>query len=255
MKLCTEIRRRITTGRRGQSSKRVDPLNESGSEQRGTSSWSHLPSNNLEQDPGNCVRVDDGLGVRLCPHGARVLGILPRGADDATFSGVWTEEVSGQLSGIIVEQRGFRRKQSPVDSAKRLGRGAHVVLCANAVTNQERMVSCGHLYVDWYRRRCDGLGVSRVRLGDRESHPQGCDVILHLALLPLPSKSDDGCAAEIAGASTVHAQVCGLEERLTTHSSDTAVTQHPHDGLYSRSAENHGSRNDATAGQKRRTGH
>src|SRR5262245_57247505 len=128
-RLGAKIARRVAAGRGCQSTDRVYPLNERGSEQRGASSWSYFSADDLEQHPGNRVRVDDGLRVRLCPHGTRVLRISPRGANgSANFMGIRTEEVTGELAAIVVEQRGLRSEQGPDHLPERFARRAHIVL-------------------------------------------------------------------------------------------------------------------------------
>jgi hypothetical protein len=76
-----------TVGRRPDSSSGVQPLDEGGRRQPVATGWPVLAANHIEQEPGNRTRRDEGVvgggGNRHCPDGARVPGVLPRGANYA----------------------------------------------------------------------------------------------------------------------------------------------------------------------------
>ena len=80
---------------------------------------------------------------------------------------VGAEEMGDELFIPIVEQRGLRRKQHPVDAPERIYGLAFVVLCAEAATKEERLVR-RHLDVGGHRWRrdtcaCAACGNASVR--------------------------------------------------------------------------------------------
>ncbi len=75
---------------------RVQPLNEGGPAQSVAADWTILASNDRNQKPGDCPRlhkvgVGGGVtGLHLSPDHARVLRVLPRGANGMIAQHLWT---------------------------------------------------------------------------------------------------------------------------------------------------------------------
>jgi hypothetical protein len=88
--------------------------------------------------------------------------------------------VCDELITLFVEQCGLRRKQRPDDLTEGLRGLAYVVLCAEGVTHEERLVRRWHLEAGGHRWRSDGLCVGGVGQRDRESHSESSDVVPHL---------------------------------------------------------------------------
>ncbi len=156
----------------------VQPLDEGGRRQRVATGRSVLdsatflpPAGRLEQDPGNRTRLDEvGVGGRdvdhLGPDDARVLRVLPRGANRAALGRVGAEEMSDELPLLVVEQGGLWREEGPGEATAR-GQ-ADVVLGADGVAHEERHVPRWHLDVGGHGRRRDIVGIGRLGQGDRE---------------------------------------------------------------------------------------
>ena len=126
---------------------------------------------------------------QLGPDGARVLGAhVARIAPSATTVGlvlgsggswVGAEEVGDELITIVVEQRGLRREEH--DRRRQCLRGADVVLGADGVTHEERLVPRWHLEVVRHGWRCDFASVGgaarprKPRREPRRTRWAGCD--------------------------------------------------------------------------------
>ena len=98
----------------------VQPLDEGGLRQRVATSRSLLDSSLRKHEPGNGILRDEiGVGVvgggdRLAsPDDARVLRVLPRGANRTVLIRVGAEEVGDDLLIVVVEQRGLGREEQP----------------------------------------------------------------------------------------------------------------------------------------------
>src|SRR5262249_42194673 len=114
-----------------------------------------MGSNHLKPEPGNRPRRDEG-GVgggrdRHGPDGARVPGGLPRGTGHATLKRVGAEEVGNDLFSTVIEQGGLRPEECPGEASTR-GQ-ADVVLSADSVTFEERLVPHWYLNVGGHRWR------------------------------------------------------------------------------------------------------
>src|SRR5215216_5908852 len=109
----------------------VQPLNEGGSAKPVAAGRAILVSNNRNQKPGDCprldvVRVGGGVtGLHLSPDHARVLRVLPRGANCVIAEQLWicvhlkrvgTEVVGGELLTLIIEQRSLGREEYKLDA-------------------------------------------------------------------------------------------------------------------------------------------
>ena len=100
-------------------------MDEGGRRQCAAAGRSDLDAGHRKQQPGNGILGDEvgvGGGDRgAAPNDARVLRILPRGANLAVLGrvgiGVWAEEVGDNLPIAIVEQRGLRREEHKLEAA------------------------------------------------------------------------------------------------------------------------------------------
>lgn len=123
--------------------------------------------------PGTTKVWVGGRVDHLAPDGARVAGVLPRGANRATDlrrdrAEIGAEEVGRDLLIIVFEQGGLGGEEYKLEASA--SGQADVVLCADAVTLEERLVTRFHLNVGGHGWRCDVVGVSRLRQSDCESH-------------------------------------------------------------------------------------
>jgi len=174
-----DVRWHVTARRGCQPSEGIQSLNESGDRQRPAPRRSHLDAGRLQEDPWNRVRTNRGGTDGPGPDGARVPGVHPSGAHDAIrerdraeLERVGAEEMAGELLSLVAEQRGLRREQCPGDASERSRRLAHVVLCADAATEEESLVPRRHPNVIGHRRRRDTLRLRRLRQRNRESHAE-----------------------------------------------------------------------------------
>src|SRR5262245_34901062 len=131
-------------------------------------------SGHRKQEPGNGIRLNEGgvgRGDRVAsPDGARVLRMLPGGADLAAvrWVGIDTEKVGGDLLPInAVEQRGLGCEEHKLEAI--VCGQADVVLGADGVTLEKRLVIRQiHLKIERHGWRCDLARVARLRQRDRE---------------------------------------------------------------------------------------
>src|SRR5688572_4894928 len=126
-----EISQRGTACGWCQATMGVQPLNEGGPAKPVAAGRSILASNNRNQQPGDCPRLDEvGVAggvtrIHLSPDRARVLRVLPCGTNRVItyhlwigvyFSRVRTKIVGGELPTIITEQRSLGRKEYKPDA-------------------------------------------------------------------------------------------------------------------------------------------
>src|SRR3954468_1527358 len=95
---------------------------------------------------------------QLAPEDARVPSALPRGAYRAALDGVRTEEVIDDAPCGAVEQHGLRGGQDKRHASTR--RRAHVILAAERVADEKRLVSLRNLQCAGHWRRRDMLRVT-----------------------------------------------------------------------------------------------
>src|SRR5262245_51451694 len=136
-------------------------------------------SGHRKQEPGNGIRLNEGgvgRGDRVAsPDGARVLRMLPGGADLAAvrWVGIDTEKVGGDLLPInAVEQRGLGCEEHKLEAI--VCGQADVVLGADGVTLEERYVR-RRIYpkIEGHGWRRDIAGAGRLRQRDRERRGEG----------------------------------------------------------------------------------
>ena len=147
--------------------------------QRVATGGSVLGSNHLEQEPGNRTLLDEVGGPvedgrPPWPRWCSCPGVLPRGANRALDLRRDRLRLGLKKWVMICLSSSLNRVASGVKSAKATparARGqADVVLGADGVTHEERLVPRWHLNVVGHGWRCDMVGVGRLRQRDHESH-------------------------------------------------------------------------------------
>src|SRR5262245_55532140 len=171
------------------SSRGVHALDESGRRQRVATGRSVLGARHLKQEPRNGTDRDEtrihGRGTEEPgPDGARVPRVLPRGANRSMLEWVGAEEVGDDLPVCVAEQGGIGCEEEPGESggvgtharwgARVRARQADVVLGADGVPLEERLVSHRHLKFVGHAWWCDPVGVGELRRRDGAGHGKRC---------------------------------------------------------------------------------
>lgn len=121
-RLFADVCRHGAAGRGCNPARGVQPLDEFGCRQRVATGGFVLGSDYLKQDPGNGIRIDGGGVEPLGPDGARVPGVLPRGANRVSLLRRDRVEIGAEIVGrelviIVIEQGGLRGEECPGEAS------------------------------------------------------------------------------------------------------------------------------------------